>query len=133
MPDLSFDPPITAAGSQGFVQSIRLIHGKTLIGQARWHVAGDGRDGVVQILELEIAPEHRRTGHGRRLWEATMDQVRRYFKARQVRPRRVWINLEQKQQVVGRAFLTQFGFHHVATIPNLLKDQDAMVYALSLD
>jgi ribosomal protein S18 acetylase RimI-like enzyme len=133
MPDLSFDPPVTSADSQGFVQTVRLTDGQTLIGQSRWHVAGDGRDGVVQILELAIATEHRRAGHGKRLWDATMDQVRRYFKAGTIRPRRVWINVEQKQQVVGRAFLTQLGFHHVATLPTLLKDQDAMVYLLSLD
>jgi ribosomal protein S18 acetylase RimI-like enzyme len=133
MPELSFEPPITETDPRGFVQTVRLTDSHTLIGQARWHVAGDGRDGVVQILGFEIATEHRRAGHGKRLWDATMDQVRRYFKAGGNRPRRVWINIEQKQQVVGRAFLTQLGFHHVATLPTLLKDQDAMVYLLSLD
>jgi ribosomal protein S18 acetylase RimI-like enzyme len=35
--------------------------------------------------------------------------------------------------VNARAFLTRHGFHHVATIKELLAKQDALVYLLALD
>ena len=133
MPDFSYDPPLPNGPTPGFVQTVRLMSAGKPIGYARWHVPGDASAGVVQLLELTVACERRRNHHGQQLWEAMLDQVRRYFKSRQVRPRRMWIALEQKEQVVGRAFLTRVGFHHVATIPSLLKEQDAMVYLLSLD
>jgi ribosomal protein S18 acetylase RimI-like enzyme len=134
MPDLSYEPPVpTTLITSGFVQTIRLTAANKPVGIARWYVGGDAHDGVVQILELTVGINHRRQLYGQQLYDAMLEQVRRFFKAHKIRPRRIWANIEQKDQVVGRAFLTKQGYHHVATIPTLLKDQDAMVYLVSLD
>lgn len=133
MPDLSYDPPLPTSPFSGFVQTIRLTHAGKELGHARWHVAGDGHDGVVQILDLTVGINHRRQRHGQTLYDALLAQVRKLFKTHKIRPRRIWMTLEQKDQVIGRAFLTAQGFHHVATIPSLLTGQDAMVYLVSLD
>jgi ribosomal protein S18 acetylase RimI-like enzyme len=133
MPDLSYDPPLPTSSINGFVQTIRLTVAGKPVGHARWHITGDGHDGVVQILELTVGINHRRQHHGKTLYDAMLQQVGKFFKAHKIRPRRIWINVEQKDQVVGRAFLAGCGFHHVATIPTLLSGQDAMVFLLSLD
>jgi hypothetical protein len=64
---------------------------------------------------------------------AVYAQVQAYFRARRIVPRRLWIAVEQKTQIIGRSFLTGLGFHHVATVSNLMKDQDALVYTRSFD
>ena len=133
MPDLSYDPIQAPADVDGFVQTIRLYAAGRTLGHARWHTTGDGHDGVFQLLELTVAPERRRQHYGKQLFEAFLEQIRKFCKARKIKPRRIWINVQQKEQVVGRAFLTLKGFHHVATIPALLKGQDAMIYLMSLD
>ena len=133
MPDLTYDPPIPTGPLDGFVQTIRLSDKGKPMGHAKWHIAGDGKTGVVQLLELEITPPFRRAGHGQRLLEATLEQIRLFFRSRKLPARRVWMNVNQKDQVNGRALLTELGFHHMATIPSLLKDQDALIYVLSLD
>jgi ribosomal protein S18 acetylase RimI-like enzyme len=133
MPDLSYDPPVPTTPINGFVQTIRLQRSGKEVGHARWHIPGDGHDGAVQILELTVGINHRRQHHGQTLYDAVLGQIRKLFKAHKIKPRRIWMNLEQKDQVVGRAFLTKQGYHHVATIPTLLSGQDAMVYLVSLD
>src|SRR5688572_14710347 len=102
MPDLSYDPPVSTAAPNGFVQTIRLTVAGKPVGQSRWHVSGDGHDGIVQILELTVGINHRRQHHGQALYDAMLKQVAKFFKAHKIRPRRIWMNLEQKDQVVGR-------------------------------
>lgn len=133
MPDVLFDPLLPVGPTQGFIQSIRLTEGGQSIGQSRWYVTGDGSTGVAQLLELSTSPTHRRTGQGKQLLEVTIDQIRQFFNARRIQPRRVWMNIQQKDQVIGRAFLTEHGFHHVATIPAMLKGQDSLIYVLAMD
>ena len=139
MPELIYDPPVNARDARdarearGFTQCIALVERDQSIALARWHAPREANDGVMQILDLIVAPEHGRKGHGRALLRAAIEQASEYFRARELRLRRVWILVQQKQQVIGRAFFTQNGFHHVATIPDLLRDQDALVYVRSMD
>jgi GNAT superfamily N-acetyltransferase len=134
MPDLSFDPPARGAKpNEPFVQSITLMSGGQAVGFARWACATDPGQGVVQLIELSVHPEHRRTGHGGRLMEAVTQQAKAFFQQRKGRLRRVWTTLEQKRQVVGRSFLMQFGFNHVGTVSELLKDEDLLVYMRTFD
>ena len=133
MPDASFDPPLPTGPIDGFIQTVFLHEDKQPIGHAKWHVVGDGSTGIAQLLELTITPPHRRAGHGQALLTATLEQIRKFFRGKKLPPRRVWMNVNQKDQVNGRALLTEMGFHHVATIGALLKDQDALIYVLSLD
>jgi GNAT superfamily N-acetyltransferase len=102
------------------------------VGVARWHVA-DVSSGVVQFLELTVREPARRQAYGRRLLDVTVAQARQYFASRKVRLRRGWVVVAQQKQVVARAFLTGAGWHHVATIPNLLKGDDALVYSKGFD
>ncbi len=132
--DLSYEPPLPPRPSaDGFVQTIRLSVDGRVIGTARWYVRPAAADGVAQLLEFAIAPTRARQGHGRQLMQAVYDQANGYFRARKLKLRRIWIAVEQKTQIVGRAFLTGLGFHHVSTVQNLLKDQDALVYTRSFD
>jgi len=133
MSDFSYDPPLPVGPVDGFIQTVRLLDNGKSIGLAKWYVPGDGRDGVAQLLELSTVTTIRRTGHGKRLLDATIDEIRRFLKARKFPQRRIWMNVNQKDHVIGRAFLTGAGFHHVSTIAGLLKGQDALIYVLSLD
>src|SRR5213080_801498 len=136
MPDLVIDPPAprkVAKSADSFVQTIDLVEGAARIGRARWQCASDVSQGVVQILELTVAPRFRRQGHAHRLMEAITTQAGDYFKAGGARLRRLWIAIEQKEQVIARSFLMQFGFHHVGTVKELFKDQDLLVYMRTFD
>jgi hypothetical protein len=57
----------------------------------------------------------------------------RFAQAQKLRLRRLWVSVEQKTQVIARAFLTQHGFHHTATMKELLADQDALIYVRTFD
>lgn len=109
------------------------MDGEQLIAQARWQVSGEAAQGVAQLLELTVAEGRRRQGHGRRVMDAMTAQVREHFSSRKVTLRRVWVAIEQKQQVIGRSFLMQFGFNHVGTIGELLRDEDLLVYMRTFD
>src|SRR3954468_14250764 len=135
MPDLTFDPPLptkATPGISGFLQTVTLRDRDQPIAVARWHAPAGG-EGVVQLVELSVSPAQARQGHARRLLQAVVEQATKLQRGRKVALRRMWISLEQKSQVNGRAFLTGNGFHHVATVSNLLKDQDALIYSRSFD
>ncbi len=133
MPDLTYDPPFPTGPLAGYVQTIRMTDAGKQIGYARWYVTDDGTTGVAQLLEITIAPPHRRAGHGQRLLQAAIEQIRQFFRARKLPLRRIWMNVNQKDQVNGRAMMTHAGFHHMGTVSSILKDQDALIYVLSLD
>ncbi len=123
---------IPAKPALPFIQELRLLDGKAVVATARWH-APLGEDGVVQILDLSVDPLHQRAGHGSAIMRAIYDQARTLFTSLEIKPRRVWISIEQKSQVIGRAFLSRHGFHHVSTIKNLLRKQDALIYLRAFD
>jgi GNAT superfamily N-acetyltransferase len=135
MLDITCDPRVTPGVNvpDTFVQTVRLTRDREVIGQARWHCAADPAQGIAQLLELTIAPPHRRQEFGRRLMEAVTAQAREFFKSRKSRLRRVWISIEQERQVIGRSFLMQFGFHHVGTVQELLKGEDLLIYMRTFD
>jgi GNAT superfamily N-acetyltransferase len=133
MPAFLYEPPIHSHSTPSFLQTIRAEDGDTLIGTARWHVTGADVEGAVQILDLSIEPPHRRKGQGRLLLDALTQQAKAYFRLRRSNLRRLWIVVEQKRQVIGRAFLMANGFHHVITLPHLLRDEDALTYVRSFD
>ena len=132
MPDLFYFPIIAQTAEQPFFQRIELREEGRTIATAHWHTAG-GAEGVAQLLDLIVLPEHRRKGHGSTLITAFKEQAAAYGRATGVVTRRLWVSVEQKTQVNARAFLTRHGFHHVATIHELLAHQDALVYLLALD
>jgi hypothetical protein len=133
MADFSYVPPLPAKSTnEGFMQTVRLLDGGKPIGTARWHVRPGAADGVAQLLDLTITGSPRE-GSGRLLLDAFFKQARGYFKTRGTRLRRVWIAVEQKGQVIGRAFLTEHGFHHVATLGELMHAQDTLLYMKSFD
>jgi GNAT superfamily N-acetyltransferase len=126
-------PPIPAVKSAGvFVQTIQLKQGDRTLGHAIWTCA-DPEQGVLQLIELWIDPAVRRSGHGRRLFRAVIEQAREYHKMHRQPLRRVWIGMGHKSQVVGRSFLTGEGFHHISSTGGLLKDEDQLIYVKSLD
>jgi ribosomal protein S18 acetylase RimI-like enzyme len=133
MPDFRYHPALPSKPTtDGFLQTIELFDGKTPIARSRWH-APAGEAGIVQILDLSVDQRVHRRGHGGQLLREVIAQARKHFATQGVRFRRAWVNVEQKSQVKARAFLTQHGFHHVATIPNLLKRQDVLVYSKGMD
>ena len=82
MPDFFYDPPI--APTLGFTQLVRMAESGRSIGTARWHVAEDSTDGIVQILDFSITAKLRRKGNGKRLIAAVIEQIRLYHRAREV-------------------------------------------------
>lgn len=131
-------PPLAKSSPAGtptvaFSQSITMIDGEQTLGVARWHSPADAQAGLVQVLDLTVAPSHQRKGNARRLLDTVIEQSRELHRRRKAKLRRVWIAVEQKSQVIGRAFLTGRGFHHVSTASGLYRDQDLMVFVKSLD
>lgn len=134
MPDLLIDPPLPRTkSSDPFLQTLKLTIGKQPIAQARWLVNTDPAQGVAQLLDLTVHPDHRRQGHAHRLMEALTQQAQTYFKAQKSPLRRIWTSIEQKNQVVARSFLMQFAFNHVGTVSELLKDEDLLIYMRTFD
>lgn len=137
--DLRYDPALPA-GSAGsapeapFIQTIRCVDGRgELMGDVIWHVPAGAADGVFQILHLRVRPGFGRQGLGGRLMEAAIAQAEQWHRARRIPLRRAWLSVEQKSQVIARAFLTGQGFHHIATASNLHRDQDALIYIRAFD
>jgi ribosomal protein S18 acetylase RimI-like enzyme len=128
MLEIICDPPARSKGVESFLQSVRMVDGDDLIAQARWQASSDPTHGVAQLLELWVSPGRRRQGFGRKLMDAVSAQATEHFRSRKSQLRRVWMAVEQKQQVIGRSFLMQFGFNHVGTVSELLKDQDLLIY-----
>jgi GNAT superfamily N-acetyltransferase len=127
-------PQLPARGGSGdFVQTITLLDGKSVIGTARWHSPADASAGLMQLLDLVVDPKFHRKGFGRRLLDTAIEQSRELHHRRGSSLRRVWIGIEQKTQIVGRAFLTSAGFHHIAAMNGLYRDQELMIYVKSLD
>jgi GNAT superfamily N-acetyltransferase len=133
MPDAIYDPPVSATTTDPFLQTIQLNAGDQIIARARWISGAEPAEGVVQVLELTVAPAHRRQGHGKRLMNLLTDQCRQHFKLRTAKLRRQWIAVDQKRHVIARSFLMGFTFNHVATVKELLKDQDLLTYMRTFD
>jgi GNAT superfamily N-acetyltransferase len=134
MPDLLIDPPLPRAKSPDpFLQTLKLTIGAETIAQARWLCAADPAQGIAQLLDLTVHPDHRRQGHAHRLMEALTEQARAYFKFQKSRLRRIWTPIEQKHQIIARSFLMQFGFNHVGTVSELLKHEDLLIYMRTFD
>jgi ribosomal protein S18 acetylase RimI-like enzyme len=132
MAEIEYHPPLARPLPQPCLQRIELREADFTIATARWHVPL-GKEGVAQLLDLAVVPEHRRKGHGSTLMKALIAEAAAYGAASGTPMRRIWVSVEQKTQINARAFLTRHGFHHVATIKELLASQDALVYLLSLD
>lgn len=134
MNDLIFDPPMPARLSpDGFFQTVRAVYKDKTIGLARWHVRSGEGDGVAQLVDMTVAPERMRQGVGDELFKSVLSQASQYYKRRKSRLRRIWVMVDQTTQMNARAFLNDHGFHHVASVKNLLSDQDALIYSLAVD
>jgi GNAT superfamily N-acetyltransferase len=131
MPQFTFDPPISKA--PGLIQTIRMTEGDQFMGTAIWHAPLDSDDGVVQLLELNVAESLRRQGLGKRLLAAVVNQTLAYHQLRQITPRRLWVALRQKRHIIPRAFFASQGFTHISTIKHLLQNEDALVYIRTFD
>lgn len=133
MPELLHDPPLPRkpAADEPFLQRVTLVRGGVTLGRATW--LDPARDGVVQIVELTVSAAHRRKGHGTALLNETVAQAGAICRLRGRQLRRIWVAVEQKSQVIARAFLTQRGFHHVATLEEILQKQDLLIYLRSFD
>lgn len=130
---IEVDPKLPAGKEPGaFHQTLKLSDGPRTLGLARWHTVGS-ESGVVQLLDLTIDPSIRRQGHGKALLRALIEQAAALHKQRKSPLRRLYISMHQKEQVIGRSFLMGAGFHHIATIPDMLIDQDLMVFVKSFD
>lgn len=134
MSPVTLHPRVTeAAASRPFVQEARLELGGKTVARGHWHSSGNCDDGVVQIIDVFVEPAHRRQGHGAQLLRRMLEEAEALHRARKRRLRRAWIAVEQKQQVIARAFLTAMGFHHVGTVKNLLREEDLLVYSKGFD
>ena len=128
-----FDPPLSAKSQDPFLQTIRLMDGDKEIARSRWISEQEATEGLVQIVELRVTPAYRRQGHGKRLMEVLVQQCREHFKLRKTRLRRIWLALDQKRNVIARSFLMRYTFNHVATVRELLKDEDLLIYMRAFD
>lgn len=117
---------------RGFEQTIRSSEAGKTLGIARWH-APAGEQGVIQLIELSVHPSYRHRGHGSALMNQVLQQAIAFHRLKNLRLRRLWVSLEQKTQVIARAFVTKHGFHHTATIKELQDHQDALIYVRTFD
>jgi hypothetical protein len=127
-----YQPPLPRTAPASFVQTVRMTAEGKDIGGATWVIpAVDG--GVMQLLTLEITATNRRHGYAKQLLSEVLGQGNALCKLRKKKLRKVWMLVQQKEQVIGRSFLTGQSFHHVATVSNLLKDEDGLVYVRAFD
>ena len=125
--ELIITPHVADDAALPFLQQLQYkVDGKT-IALARWHAPASD-DGVVQLLDLYVNPEHQRQGLGSMLLRTVYTQAITFFAQANNKPRRLWACVEQKRQVTARAFFSKHGFHHIATAANVYKRQDAMFY-----
>lgn len=134
MPTFAFEPPLptTAPATNAFVQTVRVLDEGKPIGSATWTIPAID-NGILQILTLEITAPQRRQGHAKRLLLQVLKQGDTLCRLKKRKFRKAWMLVRQKEQVVGRSFLTGQSFHHVSTINNLLKDEDALIYVRAFD
>lgn len=130
MPDLLVDPPLPRTATGEFFQTLRITRGEDELARARWHITGEG---VVQLVELLVHPPHRRKGYAKQLLASVIQQATAHHVARRKRLRRIWVCVAQKTQVLARSFLAGQGFHHMATLSDVLKDEDALTYVRSFN
>jgi GNAT superfamily N-acetyltransferase len=116
-----------------FTQAVELSESGKLVGVAHWTSPADAAAGVIQLLDLHILPPSRRHRNGSRLLQLVIDQVKLYQRLHRKPLRRIWTAVQQKNQIPARAFLTQHGFHHVATVNDLYADEDLLIYMRSFD
>lgn len=115
-----------------FAQEIELLAGEKVIARTLWF-APNSEDGVAQVLDLQVFPAYQRQGHGSLLIKAIYEQVKDFFSRTTIPPRRLWLSVEQKKHIHARAFLSRHGFHHVSSIENLHRKQDALIYLKAFD
>ena len=125
-------PESNSAPIGSITQKIELFDGSKRIGHALWYSSGT-IDGHVQILELEIIPALQRQGYGSRLLRIVRDEASRFLVRSNAQLRRITIEVPHKTQVIGRAFLTKHGFHHVETLHQVLIKQDLLIYQLGMN
>lgn len=126
-----YDPPISPTA--GILQTISLIEDGKAVGVGRWHSAPDETEGVAQIIEFYVPPAHQRQGHGKRLLAALIDQCQLYHRQRKTPFRRLWLPLHHKRHVLARAFFLSQGFNHTATIKEIARDEDLLVYVRTFE
>ena len=124
--------PADSTGVLPITQRLTLTLDGKVIAHARWFAPASD-DGVFQLLELFVDPLHQRQGHGSRLLRQTYEHATGTLKSLGIKPRRIWVAVEQKRHVIARAFFSKHGFQHVATMQKLYIDQDAMIYSRSFD
>ena len=122
----------TAIGGLPFGQRIDLLLDGQLGGTVQWF-APRSAGGIVQILDLLVDTPRRRQGFGTALLRKAYAEATTVFTAAGVKPRRVWVCLEQKRDVVARAFFTKHGYQHVSTLAAMLTNEDGMVYQRTFD
>ncbi|HEX8322920.1 MAG TPA: GNAT family N-acetyltransferase [Tepidisphaeraceae bacterium] len=124
-------PPIQDAVLP-FGQQVDLQLNGEVVASARWH-APESTDGVFQIADIRVVPAHQRQGHGSALLKKCYAEAAELYAALNIKPRRVWILIEQKKHVIARAFLSRHGFQHVSTMSAAFRGQDGMIYQRSFD
>lgn len=131
MPEFIYDPPISP--TPGLIQTIRMNEGQASIGTAIWQSASASDDGVAQILDFNITAALCRQGNGKRLLAGLVAQMLAYHRSRDIPARRLWILLRQKRHVIARAFFASQGFTHIATVKEVLRDEDGLIYVRTFD
>ena len=133
MSDILIDPPVAKiVAGRPFFQTLRIRQNGVDVATARWHSTGNA-EGVAQLIDLEVAPEQRRNKHATRLMHEVVRQIGLYFSQLNIPHRRIWVGVEQKSQVVARAFLMMHGFHHMNTVDSLFDEQDMLIYVRTMN
>lgn len=127
------EPPVPAKpGDQPFVQQVRINDDDQPLATAWWH-ASPNRLGSIQIIDLHVEKNLRRRGIGGQLLNAVIEQAVEYHRRRRRTLRHIWLPVAQKAEIAARAFLAETNFHHVATLSEVLRDEDILLYKRSLD
>ncbi len=133
MLQITTDPVIPARpDDRPFVQTVRLTDAGKPIAYGYWH-ASPTRLGAIQIIDVYVEKPHRRKGMGRHLLEAILEQAVEYHRRQRRTLRQIWFPVAQKREIGARAFLAEHNFHHVATITEMLRDEDILIFKRSLD
>lgn len=115
-----------------FVQLVRMVDDGVPIAHGYWH-GSPTRLGAIQIVDLYVEKSYRRKGMGRLMLKAILEQATEYHRRQRRTLRQIWFPIAQKSEIVARAFLAEHNFHHVATVSEVLRDEDILIFKRSLD
>ena len=122
------DPEISGGVTLPSARTLTITVEGRLVARLAYHLTPPPL-ATMQILDMWVEEPRRRQKVCTRLWEMALLDARKLLGNDKLR--RVHAGVGHKSHVLGRAFLTHQGFHHVTTTAGLYRGEDLLTYIKS--